>query len=157
MSISKTMYATCVLAVSMSLSTSIQAEIIQNTWDPIDEYIENDVGCGDATGFMLEGMAHVKVSNLKKGGFAVNVNAKGSFTAIDGVYEGQGAIFRQNINDVWPLYDELTGNDVYTYRESVRVIGKGQAGDYKLDINYHFVQRDGQVKSIVDDVKMSCK
>ena len=149
--------ATAFLAASIALPLSAQAALVENVWEPIDEPpIPNDQGCGDATFFLLEGMVHRKVSTLRNGQFAVNVNVMGTFTAMDGSNAGEPAIFRQNVHNVLPIYED-GGDIVHTVGETIKIIGKGQGLAFRLNYNYHFTYMDGEVKSYFETENVSCR
>ena len=144
--------ATTILAVSMGLSASVQAELLLNSWDPFYVIVEQnpDVACGDADEFVAEGMSHVKVSTLRNGNVALNVNAMGTFTAVG---SEEGAIFRQNIRDVLPIDGE---NVVYNYGETIKIIGRPNGDNYRANINFHVAIIDGEWKSSIDIDKAEC-
>jgi hypothetical protein len=153
---SRNTLATIFLASSLVFPFSALAAVIVNDWTEFQQYIPNDTACGDATGFVLEGMAHEKVSTLRNGQFAVNVNVMGTFTAVDGQYAGEAAIFRQNINDVFPIWEEGV-NRVWTIGETTKVITKGQVENYRLNYNFHVTFIDGEVKSFFETEKVTCR
>jgi hypothetical protein len=152
---SRNTLATIFLAISLVFPFSALAAVVENVWEEIDELIENDSGCGDATAFLLEGMVHRKLSTLRNGGLAVNVNVMGTFTPIDGSYAGEAAILRQNIHDVLPIFEEGV-NAVHTIGETTRVITKGQVENYRLNYNFHVTFIGGEVKSYFETEKVSC-
>ena len=153
----KRVLVTSVLAASMALPLSAQAEVLVNEWTEFNTPpLPNKAGCGDSTFFVVEGMSHTKISTLRNGNWAVNVNVMGTFTPLDGTNAGEPAIFRQNIKDVLPIY-EGEDNAVYTFGEVTRVIGKGQAGNYRLNINSHVTNIDGEAKSYFEVERVSCR
>ena len=76
----KTTFATTALAISMGLTASVQAELLENSWTPIDLIVPNnpEAPCGNAEFFHLEGMVHQKISTLRNGNLAINTNVMGT-------------------------------------------------------------------------------
>ena len=118
--------------------------------------MRNDAGCGDATLFLLEGMFHRKVSTLRNGQFALHVNIMATFTPFDGPNAGEAAIFRESTNNVLPIWED-GGDVVHSVGQTILVIGKGQAENYRLNYNYHVTYIDGEVKSYFETEKMTCR
>ena len=153
---SRSILATAVLAASMGLSAVAQAELLENVWVPLGPLlIENDPDCGDATAFILEGMVHRKRSSLRNGDQAININVMGTFTPVDGPNAGESALFRQNVHDVLPQFQDLD-NAVYSVGDFIRVISPGRAENYKAHYSFHIVVLDGEVKSFFEIDKMTC-
>ena len=145
------------LFISMGLPAAVQAELLENSWTPLEAYIPNDPQnpCGLASGFFLEAMVHRKESTLRNGISAININIMGSFTPVDGPNEGEPAIFRENIHDVIPQYqDNLRG--VRSVGDFIKIIGKGSAENYKAHYNFHIVASEGEVKSFFEIYKVTC-
>ena len=146
------------LAISLILPFSAVAEVIENVWEEIDQIIPNDPDqpCGDATFFRLEGMVHRKVSTLQNGNLAININVMGDFTPLDGPNAGEAAIFRQNISDVFPIF-EPPFKGVRTIAQTTKVISQGQADNYLLNLKFHVTYIDGEYKSYFDTEKVRCQ
>lgn len=143
------------LATSMALPLSAQAEIIENVWEPILAPIPNDAGCGPATAFILEGMVHRKVSNLRNGLVAFNSNLMATLTPVDGPNAGEPVMLRQNTNEIIPIFEE--GVDaVRTVAQTIKITGKGLGLIYRLNYNFHVTYLDGEVKSFFETEKVIC-
>ena len=153
----RAIFASAVLAVSMALPAAVQAELLENVWEPIESFFPNDPQnpCGDATLFYLEGMVHRKVSTLRNGDRAFNINVMGTFTPVDGPNAGEALLFRQNIHDVLPQAQDPE-NFVYSVGDFVRVISKGSAENYKAHYNLHLVMMEGEFKSAFETYKVTC-
>jgi hypothetical protein len=150
----KITFAATVLAVSMGLPALVQAELLENSWTPIDALVPNnpDAPCGDTEFFRLEGMQHLKVSNLRRGGVAINVNLMGTLTPLGS--EEEGAIFRQNIHDVLPIDGE---NFVGSLGDTIKIIAKGSDGNnYRSNFNLHVTRIGDEYKSYVSTDRVSC-
>ena len=154
---SRTILATAVLTASMAVPAAVQAEILENVWVPVEVFVPNDPEnpCGDATLFYLEGMLHRKVSTLRNGGAAYNVNVMGTFTPVDGPNAGEPALFRQNVHDVLPQYQD-DDNAVWSVGDFIRIIGKGSAENYKAHYRLHIVVMEGEYKSAFEIDKVTC-
>jgi hypothetical protein len=154
---SRTIFATAGLVISMGLPAAVQAELIENVWEPLDVVVPNDPQnpCGAATAFRIEGMIHRKISTLRNGGAAVNVNTMGTFTPLDGPNQGEAAQFRENFHDVLPQFQDLD-NGVSSVGDFIRVISPGTAENYKAHYNFHIVIMDGEVKSYFETYKVTC-
>jgi hypothetical protein len=143
------------LATSMALPLSAQAEIIEKVWEPILTPIPNDSGCGPATAFILEGMVHRKISNLRNGLFAFNGHIMATLTPVDGPDAGEPALFRENTNEVIPIFEE--GVDaIRTVAQTVKIIVKGRGLAYRLNYNFHVTYLEGEVKSFFETEKVTC-
>ena len=149
----RTIIASAVIAVSMWLPASAKAEVLSNSWEQLDEIQSGtpECGLGDEY-FRVEGMVHTKVSTLRNGMFAINSNAMGTVTPVVG--DGEGAMFRTNVSNVYPMMGE---REVYNYGESVKVITKGNAPNIRIKINFHVTAIDGEIKSYVDINDVSCE
>lgn len=152
---SKDALTTIVMAILLVSPFSSVAAVVENVWEEIDTVIVNDQDCGDATAFRLEGMLHRKVSTLRNGMYALHINAMGDFTPLDGENAGEPAIFRQNINNVLPIFEEGV-NAVHTISETVKVIGHGQGHNFRLNFKGHVTFIDGEVKSFFESLKAVC-
>ena len=146
-------FATIVLVASMGLTAPVQAELLVNEWSPIEFVVTQhpDLSCGEGEFFLIQGMRHFKVSTLKKGGVAINLNDVGTLTDLE---TGEEALWRFNIIDVLPIAGE---NVVYTYRENRKVIVRGPALSFFLMATFHVTDIGGEFKAYIDDVKITCK
>ena len=146
-------FATIVLVASMGLTAPVQAELLVNEWATFEFVVPQnpDTQCGEDSSFLAQGMQHLKVSTLKNGMFAVNFNALGTFT---GLNTGEEALWRHNINDVFPIDGE---NAVYTYRDTLKIIGRGGVASFFAKATFHVTEIGGEFKSYIDDVKIACK
>jgi hypothetical protein len=149
---SRTIFATAVLAASVGLPAAVQAEILVNSWEPFLAIVgqDPDAPCGNAEYFLVEGMSHVKISNLPNGATAYHVNAMGTFTPIG---SEEGAIFRQNVSEVIPIFEK---NVVYNAGETIKIIGRPNGNNYRSNINFHLTDVGGEIKSSVDIDRVSC-
>mgnify|MGYP003572839358 FL=1 len=154
---SRNIFATLILAASIALPTTVQAELLENVWEPIDTIVPNDPDnpCGSATFFRLEGMVHRKRSSLRNGDQAININVMGTFTPLDGPYAGESALFRQNVHDVLPQFQDFD-NAVYSVGDFIRIIGSGGADNYKAQYKFHIVIMEGEIKSFFEIEKVTC-
>jgi hypothetical protein len=146
------------VTASMWFSASVQAELIDNSWLPIDDVVPGNAECGDEGSlYRIEGMQHVKVSALRNGMLAINVNSMGTLTRFPPNGSEEEAIFRQNINNNYPMMAEYPGDhDVYSYIDTVRVITKGGAPNVIIKARYHHAIVDGEFKSYVNIYEVSC-
>ena len=151
---SRNTLATIFTAIALVIPFPAFAAVVENVWEEIDLVILNDQNCGDATVFHLEGMTHRKISTLRNGQLAINVNLMGSLTPLDGANEGEPAIFRQNVHNVLPV--DQGDNFVWTVGEVIRVIGTGDAVKFRLNANFHVIVANGEVKSYLETEKVSC-
>lgn len=144
--------ATTVLTASVCLPTLVQAEILLNEWQPFSQVVgvNPDAPCGEADKFLFEGMSHVKISTLRNGGMATNVNSMGTFTALG---SEEGAIFRQNFREVVPVLGE---NTVYNLGETIKIIGRPNGDNYRSNITVHVTVIGGEYKSYVEIDKAVC-
>lgn len=154
---SRTIFATAALAISLGLPAAVQAELLQNTWTPLDTVIPNDPQnpCGQATFFHLEGMVHTKVSTLRNGGAAWNINIMGTFTPLDGPNQGESSLFRENAHDVLPQFQDVD-NAVWSVGDFIRIISPTNVANYKAHYNFHVVISEGEVKSYFETDKVTC-
>ena len=148
----KIIFGATVLAVSMALPAAVQAELLKNSWDPIDVIVPSQGTCGNADFFHLEGVVHEKISTLRNGNWAVNVNVMGTFTPLTG-QEEEGAIFRQNIHNVLPILGE---NLVHNVGDTIKIIGRPNGENYRANFNYHVTDLGGEIKSSFVIDKVSC-
>ena len=146
-------FAIIILITSMGMAAPTQAELLVNEWSPFEFVVLQDPNnpCGDDPAFLAQGMQHLKVSTLRRGGLAINFNALGTFTGLE---SGQEAHWRHNINDVFPNFGET---EVYNYQESLKIIGQGGDPSYFAKIKFHITLIGGEVKSYVDSAKIECK
>ena len=148
----KTGLATTVIAVSMWVPASVQAEVLLNEWQPIDEILPGVPECGGAgIYYQVEGMTHTKIASLRNGMYAIHTNAMGTVTPLGS--EEEGAMFRQSISNVYPITGE---NDVYTYVDTTKVITKGSAPNVHIKIRYHHTVINGEFKSYFNIRDVSC-
>lgn len=148
----KSILVTTVLALWVCLSASVQAETVENTWNQFDIIIPGSPDCGNENDFFrLEGMEHLKVSTLRNGMYAVNIVTIGTLTPLG---SEEGFIFRQNINDVLPIFGE---NVVYNLGQRVRVITEGKEPNLLVNINFHVTDLGGEIKSWIDTERITCE
>lgn len=153
MIIFRNIFAATIVAVVMWVPASAQAEVLLNAWQPIDDIVPGVPECGGAEVFyQVEGMAHTKIATLRNGMFAVHTNAMGTVTPLGS--EEEGAMFRQNVSNVYPMMGE---NDVYTYVDTTKVITKGNAPNVHVKIRYHHTVIDGEVRSYFNIRDVSCE
>ena len=140
----KTILTAVTVMLSIGLSNLTQAELLQNSWAPFEIVVPNDpeAPCGEADAFVVEGFIHTKVSTLRKGGLAINVNAQGTLTPLGEIVDDP-AIFRQNVRDVLPIDGD---NVVYNFGETIKVISK-VGPNYRLNSIFHVTLVGGEVKS----------
>ena len=148
-----TSLATAVLAVSMWLPISVQAEVVINRWDPVEAVIPGSPLCGNEHVFyLLEGMIHTKLATLRNGMFALNQHSLGTMTPL--VSEEAELVFSHTIHEVYPMTGE---NEVYSFVDTLKVIGKGRAPNLHVKIRNHVTAIDGEIKSFFDITDVSCQ
>ena len=135
------------------IAAPVQAELLVNEWTPFEFVIpqDPDTQCADDPTFLAQGMQHLKVSTLRRGELAINFTALGTIT---GLVTGEEAHWRHNITDVLPILGE---NEVYTYRDTLKIIGQGGGDSYFAMGTFHITNIGGEVKSYIDGVKITCK
>jgi hypothetical protein len=155
MKLSQGLFATFVLVASMCVAAPVQAELLVNEWEPFEFPVAPDPNCPtEDTAFYVQGMQHLKASNLRKGGLAINMNALGTFT---GIQTGEEWHWRHNIADVLPIYEGNGENEVFTYQETLKLIGQGGTPSYFAKTKFHIIVFGGEVKSYIDAVEVRCK
>jgi hypothetical protein len=143
---------TAVMAVSMWLPLSAQAEVLFNDWTPVDDIVPGAPECSGDEEFRVEGMAHTKVATLRNGNLAIHTNAMGTVTRLEP--EEELGMFRQNVRNVYPVMGE---KEVYSYGDSVRVITEGGVPNVRVNIRFHVTEIDGDLKSYIDVRDVSCE
>lgn len=134
------------------IAAPVQAKLLDNSWYPFEFVLEEDPEnpCGDDPFYLAQGMQHIKVSTLRRGGVAFSFNALGTFT---GLVTGQEAHWRHNVTDVLPIDGE---NVVHTFRDNLKLIGQGGDPSYFATIKFHVTVIGGEVKSYIDSAEIKC-
>lgn len=140
------------LVAWVGLTAPAQAELLVNEWLPFEFVVlqDPDNPCADDPAFLAQGMQHLKVSSLRQGGFAINFNALGTFT---GLVTGEEWHWRHNIADVLPMDGE---NAVYSYHETLKIIGQGGTPTYFARTKFHVTVIGGELKSYIEVEDISC-
>lgn len=109
--------------------------------------------CGEDIYF--EGVFHVNISEniAANGSFHAkyHINAKGT-----GVGLSSGATYQWNDS----INESFNGNvgETYTFNQSWKIIGQGQAPNFKLNDHFHItINANGDVTAIVSDFSAECK
>lgn len=142
-----------VLAATAWLATPVHAELLDNTWYPFEFVLPQDPEhqCADDPFYLAQGLQHVNVASLRNGEIVIHFNALGTFTGLE---SGVEAHWRHNVTELVPVAGETT---VYTFQETLKIIGQGGVPSFFAKIKFHVTDIGGEWRSYIDSAKVGCR
>ena len=125
------------------------AEILDQFWSPFEMVATDDFDCAGEDG-LAQGMFHVTVSTMPRGGINFHLNARGTFT---GMKTGGEWKWLDNRNSVLPINGE---NFVQTIQQRLRILGQGPGNDFFLSYRFHVTVIGGELTAYVDSFTIEC-
>jgi hypothetical protein len=146
----KIIYVVVACALMFIVTASpVSAKVVVQDWSPFEMVTTDDFDCAGEDG-LAQGMRHLTVATMPRGGFSFHLNARGTWT---GLQSGNEVKWLDNINDVLPIDGE---NFVLTQQQRLRLLGQGPGNDFFLKYKFHVTVIGGEVTAYVDSFTTEC-
>jgi len=148
----KIIYVVVACALMFILTAApAKAGILVNEWQEFAFPVTDDFGCAGEDA-VASGVAHVTVSDFRKGELGIHLNAKGILKGDD---SGVEVLWKDNVTDIVPIGD-FGNHFVGTISQSIKIIGQGGLL-FRLKANVHLTEVGGEFIVFFDRATFVCR
>ena len=130
------------------IAAPAKAELLVNEWQEFAFPVTDDYGCAGEDG-VASGVVHTRISDLRMGDVAFQINAKGIWKGDD---SGVEFLWKDNITEVVPV--DIGDHFVVTFSQNLRIIGQGLG--FRVNANVHITEVGGELVVYFNEFTIVC-